>query len=150
MHDFKNWPELTNAQMDFYYFESPHKQITRGFFATCVKVHDGDTITVRTNFRDFDFPIRLSYIDAPELNEPQGIESREWLKDRIIGKTIDVLINPADRVGKWGRILGVIMSDGMNINQESLMQRNAVAFGIQDFIPDFMGKELRREKWLSA
>ena len=30
-HDFINYPELTNNQMNFYYFESPHKQITENF-----------------------------------------------------------------------------------------------------------------------
>ncbi len=68
-HDFVKFPELTNRQMSIFYFESPHQQIVESFQAEVVKVHDGDTITVRTDFRDFDFPVRLAYIQAPELNE---------------------------------------------------------------------------------
>jgi len=49
-HDFKKFPELTNNQMQIYYFESPHKQITEDFKARVVDVHDGDTIKVEVDF----------------------------------------------------------------------------------------------------
>ena len=42
-HDFEEFPELTNRQIDEFGFTSPHKQLTEGFEATVVKVHDGDT-----------------------------------------------------------------------------------------------------------
>ena len=64
-HDFHEYPELTNAQMAQHQFSSPHEQITSDFRAEVVRVHDGDTITLRTGFRDFDFPLRLLDIDAP-------------------------------------------------------------------------------------
>ena len=70
--DFVRFPELTNAQMGLYYFDSPHKQIGEDFFATVVNVHDGDTIRVKTDFRDFTFPIRFSNILAAELKEKGG------------------------------------------------------------------------------
>ena len=47
VHDFNRFPELTTSQMAESYFESPHKQVSGDFRATVVKVHDGDTITVR-------------------------------------------------------------------------------------------------------
>jgi endonuclease YncB( thermonuclease family) len=67
MHNFKDFPELTNAQMSDFYFDSPHKQITADFRALVVKVHDGDTITLRVEWRNFDFPLRFLDINAPEL-----------------------------------------------------------------------------------
>ena len=78
-HDFKKFPELTNNQMQIYYFESPHKQILENFEGEVVKVTDGDTIRVETDFRDFSFPIRFSNILAAELDEPGGIESQSCL-----------------------------------------------------------------------
>ena len=54
-HDFKRYPELTNAQMGLYYFDSPHQQIAEDFWAKVIRVKDGDTIQVSCNFRDFDF-----------------------------------------------------------------------------------------------
>lgn len=148
-HDFKKFPELTNAQMQVYYFESPHKQITEDFRAHVEKVHDGDTITVTCDFRDFKFPIRLAKINAPELNEPEGRNSKYWLKDQIEGQDVDVLINKKNRVGKYGRLIGIILFNGSNLNDEALTLRTAAAFGTEDFVPDF-NKDIRRNIWLSA
>lgn len=127
-HDFVSFPELTNSQMQIYYFESPHKQILENFRADCVKVHDGDTITVRWYMRDFDFPIRFNNTNAPELNQPGGRESQKWLEAKILGKTIDIIVDPKERVGKYGRLLGIVMSSGLNIGRESVDVGKAVRF----------------------
>ena len=74
-HDFKNFPELTNSQLKVFYFDSPHKQITEDFVATVVKVTDGDTVRLETDFRAFTFPLRMAEIAAPELGEGGGSES---------------------------------------------------------------------------
>ena len=37
-HDFKRFPELTNSQMDFYYDDSPHPQITEDISVRVIKV----------------------------------------------------------------------------------------------------------------
>lgn len=131
MHDFKNFPELTNNQLRFYYFESPHKQITRDFRATVTKVIDGDTIRVECDFRDFDFPIRLLDIAAPEIKEG-GRESQQWLESKILNEEIDVVINPKIRVGKWGRLLGQIIFQGMNMNDWLVRDGHAVAWEDRD------------------
>lgn len=110
-HDFKRFPELTNSQMQFYYFESPHQQITEDFTARIEKVHDGDTVTVSCNFRDFNFPIRISNLAAPELNEGGGRDSQIWLESILLGKEVDVIISKA-RVEKWGRLLADIREGG--------------------------------------
>ena len=86
-HDFKKFPELTNRQLEEMQFDSPHRQITANFGADVVKVHDGDTITLRTDFRDFDFPLRFLDIDALELGEG-GEETRDWLKIRLLKESI--------------------------------------------------------------
>ncbi len=118
-HDFNAWPELTNNQMQFYYFDSPHKQITEDFTARCVKVHDGDTITVRWGERDFDFPIRLDNVAAPELNQAGGHKTQSWLEERILGEDVDIILSP-QRVEKWGRILGTIYHHGLNVAEEEI------------------------------
>ncbi len=127
-HDFKRFPELANSQMAFYYFDSPHKQITENFSAKVVKVHDGDTITVQWDERDFTFPIRFLNTNSPELNEEGGDESQKWLESILLGEDIDVLINPKQRVGKWGRILGTIIHGGVDINQLSITFGFATSF----------------------
>jgi len=127
-HDFKKFPELTNNQMRLYYMDSPHKQITENFFAKVVKVTDGDTIRVTWEERDFNFPIRLSNIAAPELNEEGGKESKSWLEDQIMGEEITVIINKKNRVEKWGRLLGEILHMGININEASKANGESIQF----------------------
>ena len=89
-HDWKKYPELTNTQMSELQFQSPHHQITEDFTATVSKVHDGDTITLSVDFRNFTFPIRLLDIDAPELNAPRGHDVRDWLINQIEGEMVDI------------------------------------------------------------
>ena len=104
--------------MQFYYFQSPHKQITESFSARVVRVHDGDTITVNWRERDFDFPVRFSDTAAPELSEEGGFEARDWLEERILGTMVDIEVDPDNRVEKWGRILGRVFIGGIDIGAE--------------------------------
>ena len=127
-HDFKKFPELTNNQMNLYYFDSPHAQITEDFEAEVIKVHDGDTITLRTTFRDFDFPLRFLDIDSPELNNG-GAEAREWLKGQIEGEKVQIQIDRNNRVGKYGRLLGRVIHRGLNMGNTELRLGYAKAFG---------------------
>lgn len=128
MHDFKNFPELANSQLEIYYWESPHKQILEDFTAHCIRVHDGDTITLRWNERDFDFPIRLNNISCRELKEvpsrdtgfqmsATGKEAQQWLEERVLDKEIMVKITKSNRVDKWGRLLGQVICEGEDMGE---------------------------------
>ena len=132
-HDFKRFPELTNSQMQFYYFESPHKQITEDFTAKVTKVTDGDTIRVKCDFRDFDFPVRFSLINAPELSEG-GKQSKNWLEKQILNEEVEILINPKSRTEKFGRLLGEIIHMGININKMSMDWGYSVPFGSEVWV----------------
>lgn len=127
MHNFKLFPELTNAQVPFYYAQSPHTQIFRDFRANVQKVTDGDTIRVTCDFRDFNFPIRLADINTEEMAEG-GAEAKEWLKNRIEGLEVIIEIDHKNRVGKYGRLIGKIISNGMNINHELIIAGHAKQF----------------------
>ena len=139
-HDYKKFPELSNKQIEEFGFQSPHIQLTQDFFATVVKVHDGDTITLRTPMRDFDFPLRFLGIDAPEMNAG-GEEARDWLSSRILNKTVQILINQKQRVGKFGRLIGIVFDRGMDIGREMQYLGLVAEFGdTLNKIPDI--KEL--------
>jgi len=127
-HDYQRYPELTNAQLEVLGLSSPHEQITEDFHAKVVKVHDGDTVTLRASFRDFDFPLRLLDIDAPEMNEG-GLEAKEWLSSRLLFREVDVLIDSSNRVGKYGRLLGRILSDGLIVGDEMVHLGLVARFG---------------------
>lgn len=127
-HNFNLFPELTNNQMQFYYLQSPHRQITESFIARVSKVIDGDTIRVKWTERDFDFPVRFININAPEMSNGGG-ESKKWLENQIADEEVYIKVNPRDRVGKWGRILGEVFHMGINMNEMSLQSGMAFKFG---------------------
>ena len=126
-HDFKKQPELTNNQMQFYYWDSPHKQIVEGFMARVVKVTDGDTVRVFSDLRNFDFPIRMAGIQAKELGEG-GEQSKNWLEKQLLGNEVYIKINPNNRVGKFGRLIGDIIQGGQSMSDLSLMMRQSEVF----------------------
>jgi len=139
-HDYVKYPELTNNQINEFGFLSPHVQYTEDFFARVVKVHDGDTVTLRTDSRDFDFPLRILGIDAPELSEG-GHKSRDWLKSLINGKDVYIVINPYQRVGKYGRLLGEVIFQGLNMGELALAGGHAEVFGSKE---DFSVPNVKR------
>jgi len=144
VHDFVKFPELANRQMAVYYFESPHKQITEDFRAKVVKVVDGDTIRVMMDERDFDFPVRLLDINAPEMNEPRGREVRDWLANLILNEEVDIKIDRNRRVGKWGRLLGKVFHRGMDLGEMMMSMGKVTSFEgrKEGMLPD-LNKELR-------
>ena len=146
-HDYRAFPELTNNQIQEFGIESPHPQITEDFDATVIKVTDGDTVRLLVDFRDFDFPLRLLDIDAPEMNAG-GEESKAWLKGLIEGTEVRILIDKNNRVGKYGRLLGKIMSLGMDVGSMAMALGYAVAFGQKDqSVPPDLNKLLRMNQW---
>ena len=53
-----------------------------------IKVSDGDTITVLQDKRQI--KVRLYGIDAPELKQPYGKKSKQFLSNLITGKIAEV------------------------------------------------------------
>jgi len=127
-HDFKAYPELTNGQAIIYYWDSPHKQIFEDFSGLVVKVTDGDTVRLETDFRDFLTTVRMAFINAPEMNEG-GAESKAWLENQILGKEVLIRVDRDNRVGKWGRIIGDVMFGGESMSNASLREMHARPFG---------------------
>ena len=84
------------------------------YTAEVVKVYDGDTCTcvVDLGFKmSVRIKVRLVGIDTPEIRtrddeeKKRGIASRDWLREKILGKK--VLLHTSER-GKFGRWLGTL------------------------------------------
>jgi endonuclease YncB( thermonuclease family) len=146
-HDFKKFPELTNQQLNDFGFSSPHVQYTEDFDAVVVKVSDGDTIRVTSMERDFDFPVRFLDIDAPELSEG-GEVTREWLKSVLLGEKVSVRIDRSNRVGKYGRLLGRVVFNGLDVGEQMLHLGLVSVFGSKNegVVPD-SGLFFRLNQW---
>ena len=86
-------------------------------------VWDGDSITLNLDlgfkFCRKEMKLRLYGINTPEIRgeeREKGIIARDALRKKILGK--DVIIQTiSDKTCKYGRYLGIIYLEGVNINQ---------------------------------
>ena len=88
-----------------------------------VGISDGDTITVLTE-QNKNIKIRLAEIDAPEKEQPWGQNSKQALFDLVFSMNVIV-----DSVGvdRYGRTLGTVFLEQININKQMVEQGNAWA-----------------------
>jgi len=90
-------------------------------------VYDGDTCTL-----DIDLglniiirkeKVRLYGINTPELRgvdeetKAEGIAARDWLQDQLDGADEILIRTHKDKSGKYGRLLGELLADGINLNE---------------------------------
>lgn len=103
-----------------------------------VKIIDGDTIDVDIDL-GFDVVlskqrIRLYGIDTPEYRTKDKIEkfygklSADFLKKNCPKGSYITLKTHLDKKGKFGRILGEIIVDGNNLNQQMIEENLAVEY----------------------
>lgn len=95
-----------------------------------VGIHDGDTIKI-INDKKETIKVRLSSIDAPELKQPLGSSSKQYLSDLIYNKKISLYKDGEDR---YNRILGTIYINDRNINLD--MVQNGYAWAYRQYLKD--------------
>jgi endonuclease YncB( thermonuclease family) len=93
--------------------------------ARVTDVHDGDTITVRARTKTI--TIRLVYIDAPELSQSWGRESRRALQELVRLEEVRVRTRGKD---KYARTLAEVSRtrDGLDVNLELVRRGMAWAY----------------------
>lgn len=65
------------------------------FNGKVVSIHDGDTITILQGKQQI--KVRLFGIDAPELEQPYGKKSKQFLANLIAGEVVEVEPKGKDR-----------------------------------------------------
>lgn len=93
-------------------------------------VHDGDTVTC-IDETGRPQKIRLVGIDAPELDQPAGRESRQALSGKLSGGLVRVEDRGRDQ---HGRLLGTLWVGERNLNRELVADGWAWVF--DGFAPD--------------
>ena len=88
---------------------------------SCTAVIDGDTIRLDTGDT-----VRLIGIDAPELSQPGGEMSRQYLAHLILGKKITLDKGYEDK-DKYNRLLRFVYIDNLCVNEEMIRQGYAEA-----------------------
>ena len=86
-------------------------------------VHDGDTITLAKLSESY--TVRLVDIDAPELKQSFGIESRASLREVCLFKRATIDTQGEDR---FGRTLARVTCAGMDANAEQVRRGMAWVF----------------------
>jgi len=86
-----------------------------------IAVYDGDTATLLTN-ENRKYKVRFYGIDAPEAKQEGGIDSRDALRDKILGKEVTVVVAATDR---YGRAVGKVMIGRRCINLEMVDEGRA-------------------------
>lgn len=120
-------------------------------YCKCVKVYDGDTITVCTKMNHhvelsqvYRLTVRLMGIDAPEIKgggateKAFAIKTRDELRNKILGKIVRLEI--VEEPEKWGRILARVYLDDEDICQWLLDNNLAV--------PYFGKTKVKAPEWL--
>ena len=83
-----------------------------------LRVIDGDTVLAES--QGTQIKIRLSEIDAPEMDQPFGTNSKKCLSELI--RENSSLKFKSDGEDGYGRSLGWLMADEINLNYEMLKQ----------------------------
>ena len=99
-----------------------------------IKVSDGDTITVLQGKQQV--KVRLYGIDAPELKQPYGKKSKQFLANLIAGEVVEVEENGKDR---YKRTIGTIYLDDKDINAQ--MVENGYAWAYRKFSKKYAPQE---------
>jgi len=86
------------------------------FDGRVTKVHDGDSIHVTPPGKKR-VVIRLAAIDAPEIKQSHGIQSRDYLRRMVLNKQVTARCNKVD---KYQRQVCVVLKDGTDTNLEML------------------------------
>jgi len=88
-----------------------------------VKVVDGDGLRVETSKGEVE--IRLNGIDAPEMQQPGGKESKEFMSSLVLGKSITVLPVEVDR---YKRLVGRVYRGKIDVGASAVSAGHAWAY----------------------
>lgn len=86
------------------------------------RVIDGDSLVFAPDGGAPPIEVRLKGIDAPEGCQDGGAEAREYLREAVMDKVATLLTSGKD---SYGRTLGVLTVDGMEINQRLVAEGHA-------------------------
>ncbi|HEY7696311.1 MAG TPA: thermonuclease family protein [Nitrososphaeraceae archaeon] len=103
-------------------------------------VVDGDTLDING------IRVRLSLVDTPERGQPGFKEAKEFVSTLCLGKKAELNVDDGQRRGdRYGREIGVVYCDGLDIN-EKLMD-NKLASILTEYCDI---SEFANEGWATA
>ena len=84
------------------------------------KVVDGDTLDING------IRIRLALVDTPEIGQPGYDRAKDFVKSLCLGKKGELDVDNGQRRGdRYGREVGVVYCDGVNVNDKLMSNKMA-------------------------
>jgi micrococcal nuclease len=99
-------------------------------------VVDGDTLDINDN------RIRLSLVNTPERGQEGYMEAKKLVQNLCLNKKGEVDIDDGQRRGdRYGREVGIVYCDGININKALVENNLAVIYSDYCEISEFSSEE---------
>ncbi len=99
-------------------------------------VVDGDTLDINDN------RIRLSLVNTPERGQEGYMEAKKLVQNLCLNKKGEVDIDDGQRRGdRYGREVGIVYCDGININKALVENNLAVLYSDYCDISEFSNEE---------
>lgn len=92
-------------------------------------VSDGDTLWVVPEDKHKKVKVRIKGIDAPELCQHWGEQSREALRSRVMGQVVQVHSSELDQ---YGRTLGQVMLHQQDVGEWMVIQGHAWSYRFKE------------------
>lgn len=90
-----------------------------------VRVQDGDSVLVRVPGRTQPVAVRLQGLDAPELCQKGGLQSKQALEDLLANQEVTVIERGLD---SYGRTLARIQLRGRDVGRQLVAQGHAWSY----------------------
>ena len=115
------WRQATEALQDLGGVKAGKPTPNFDLTGRVVNIADGDTVSLLDE-NNTQHKIRLYGIDTPERDQPYGQAARRALTRLINSNTVGVVVVETD---SYGRQVGTLYSDGVNINQAMVVSGSA-------------------------
>lgn len=103
----------------FIFFSLSFNAVSSTLNGKITKIIDGDTVYFEENNEKKFIKLRLVGIDAPEIKQNFGMQSKYCLSDLVMNKSVQIMLYGQDR---YKRYLAKILVDGIDINLTMLKQ----------------------------
>ncbi len=105
---------------------------------TVSHVSDGDSVWLKPASGGPALELRLEGIDAPEICQAWGRESRDALAREVLNRRVAARISGHD---SYGRSLAILVRDGVNINRLQVMEGQAWSYRYKHDRGPYVGPE---------
>lgn len=127
-------------------------QPPRSYTAVVTHVSDGDTVWVRPARGGARVPVRLLDIDAPEICQRSGQQSRDALARQVLRRTVTVEERGRD---DYGRVLARLHRSGQDVGEQLVVEGHAWSYRFRNrpgpyHEQEAQARQARRGLWAAA